>query len=298
MKTKEIFTFVLFCLLIFFTSGQKGCETTQATKRGIDFTIISRPSFLTPGSTIHQGDTFYVGVKIENYDTEERTGKICIRDDVEDTFGGISSHGHGECDLFVVRAAEKKQQEKNIFGQKREEILPGALEVYFPKEREYAYYNLPPLIRPFSASFYVSLQYNEFVEATATLTTGQEQPNVAQEPSLVKVFITKTLHPRSEGYKIDLTIELSKQGTGQIFSPDFSRQNITQFYIRLYNVPLQCFVAGKPVYHEIELQEKKTIKCTGMIYGKQEQSFPLVINLNYGVIIEKKFGFNIVTKEE
>ncbi|MEM1535835.1 MAG: hypothetical protein QXQ82_01445 [Candidatus Pacearchaeota archaeon] len=302
MKIKRIEKFFIICLLIFmlfFVSAQQGCESTQASKQGLGFTLISKPGFLTSGSRLHQEDSFYVGIKIENYDTKERLGTLCIKDDVDEAFGGIQSQGFGECQYFVVRAAEKKQEtKKSFFGQAKEDIKPGVTEVYFPQEQEYKYYGMPVMLQPFSVNLYVSLHYNEMTQATATITTGQEQPNVAQEPALVKVSVLKSLHPRSEGYKIDLTINLVKQGEGKIFLPDFSKENSTQFSVQLYNIPLDCFVAGKPVYGVVELQDTKTIKCSGTIYSRQEQSFPLIVTLNYGVIIDKKFPFSIITKEE
>lgn len=301
MKTKKIFIIVGLFLVLLTISGQKGCETTQAAKQGLDFSIISRPYFLVPGSTIYPGDTFYVGVKIENYDTKERRGRVCVRDSVDDTLGGIPSFGDGDCDLFVVRPAERKQTtKKGVFGQTKEEVIPGVTEVYFPKEGEYFYYNIPPVfnVKPWSTNFFVSLQYLETTQATATITTGEEIPSVGQEPAMVKVSVSKTLHPRKDGYKIDLTIQLTKQQTGKIFLPDFSKENFTQIYIQLIpSVPLQCSVENKPLQNEVEVRETKTIRCSGMIYGKEEKSLFLVVTLNYGVIIEKKFPFNIVTRE-
>lgn len=296
---KRVFIFALLFLLLLLVSAQKGCETTQAAKQGLDFVLISKPGFLTQGSMLHQDDTFYVGVKIENYDTKERFGTLCIRDDVDESFGGISSQGLGECQNFVVRAAEKTQSVKKSFlEQAKESVRPGIIEIYFPQEQEYKYYGMPPMVQPFSANLYASLHYTETTQATATITTGQEQPTVAQEPALVKVSVAKSLYPRTEGYKIDLTITLVKQSGGKVFSPDFSQENVTYFNVQLYNIPLNCFVAGKPIFGIVELQDTKTIKCSGTIYGKQEQSFPLIVTLNYGVVIEKKFSFSIVTKQE
>ncbi|MEM4703095.1 MAG: hypothetical protein QXP53_01265 [Candidatus Pacearchaeota archaeon] len=298
LETKKILVIVSLCVLFIFVSGQQGCQSS-ASKQGLDFTLISRAGFLTAGKTLHQEESFYVGARIENYDFRERSGLICIRDDVDEGFGGISSQGMGECQNFVVRAAEKKKSEKKGLFPSSSEITPGVVEVYYPQEQEYRYFGLPSTVKPYSPNLFVSLQYNEITQATATVTVpGTEHPVAAQEPSLIKASFLKTLYPRSDGYKLDLTVDLTKQSTGKIFLPDFSKENYTQFHIQLYNVPLECSVAGKPVFGEVSIENTRTIKCSGFVYSKNEQSFPLVLTLSYGVILEKKFNFNIKTIEE
>ncbi|UCD21106.1 MAG: hypothetical protein JSW08_00980 [archaeon] len=303
MKIEKILIIIALLALFVFSSAQEaGCGTSDASRTGIDFVLISRPNFLNMGSLLQQGDIFYVGVKIENYDLEERTGTICIRDDIDDSFAGIRSSGFGECQPFVVRAGEREESSGGFLGLTGSSggISPGTVEIFFPQQTEYFYNGMPEMARPYTANLFVSLQYNEMTQATATVTSpGTEQPVMGQDPAAVRVSATKTIHPRTDGYKLDLDIDLIKQTVGQIFLPDFSRGNFTQFHISLIPLTLQCTVSGDPIEGGvIELEDIRKVKCSTTIFNRQEQSFPLVVSLAYGVQLEKKFGFNIKTERD
>ena len=299
MKTGNLFVvFALICLFFFVSAAQSGCQSSQASQTGLDFILISRQGFLNSGSLIHQDDSFYAGVKIENYDLKEHSGMVCVKDDVDDGFGGISSSGLGECQPFVVRAAEKTEAKKGMFGSSAS-LNPGTLEVFYPKDSEYSYRGMPEMLNPYSANIIVSLQYSEVSQSTGTVTLpGTEQPIMAQEPSQISVSAAKTIYPRSQGYLLDLDINFLKQPNARIFLPDFSKENFTQFNVNLVPLNVDCSIQGKPVSGVLDLGETgRTIKCSTFVTGKNDQSFPLVVSLNFGVILEKKFGFNIVTSK-
>lgn len=156
---------VAICLTLFIVSGQQGCEMPQlpgfpggagAEKTGLDFSLISGVGYLTAGKTFNLDETFFVGITIENYDEEAKSGIICIRDTVTDTFGGISSEGSGECKIFNVKAAEVMTEEaKGFFGGTSQQVNPGKTEVYFPEMGEYSFRDIPSMLKPYQADLIV-----------------------------------------------------------------------------------------------------------------------------------------------
>jgi len=300
---KNVFLVLILLIALFVGTAQQGCEQGQGSQQGLDFSLVTKSSFLSAGSTINQEDTFYVGVKIENYDKVERNGFVCIRDDVEDGFGGIVSEGSGECKYFVVMAAQEKEKSSSGsiipgLGGSSSEIEPGIVEIYFPSEnKEYSYSGMPELVKPYSGKISVSLKYQETTQATGTVTVPDESGvAIAQEPALVGAYVNKALHPRGEGYKLDLEINLVKQGNAKIFLPDFSEENKTYFLINLIPLNLECSVTGKPLTGTLDLQTSQKVKCSTELNSKSTQSFPLVIGLTYGAMIEKSYSFSIKTK--
>jgi hypothetical protein len=122
------------CVLLLFVSGIEGCDGgTDASKTGLDFSATTGIDYISAGKTLNLGDSFYVGVKIENYDKQPRTGYVCIRDDVADSFGGIKSE---ECKPFNVKSAETT-------GGKNSKTEPGTMEIDFPSAGEYSYNDIP-----------------------------------------------------------------------------------------------------------------------------------------------------------
>jgi len=302
MKIKSNFFIIVgICIVLAFVSAaDMSCNQSNAAKSGLDFLLVSRPGFINSGSLISQGDIFNVGVHLENYDSKERSGMICLRDDVEDGFGGISSGSLGECQSFVIRAAERTDVKKTgILSSSSSQVNPGILEVFFPSSgQEYSYYGMPEMLNPYTANLYVTVQYNEITDASATITVpGQDQPVMAQEPAMLQVGVVKEIHPRENGYLVDLAITLTKQANAGIYTPDLSRENITQMNINLIPLSIGCSVLGKPFDGTMDVSKTATVKCSAIINNNQAQGFPLVVSLAYGVQIQKSFGFNIKTKQ-
>lgn len=304
-KIRQIFFCVVaLIVLLIFISGQQGCEQqTEAKKTGIDYSLVTGLDYLSAGRILQQGDSFYVGIKIENYDEKERTGQICIRDNIADTHGGILSEGSGECNFFRVRSADVIEKEVSSFGGKtiKKEINPGKTEIYFPEGAEYSFYGLPSMLQPYQGKLFVSLQYRETTQATATITIPDvAQPVLSQDPAPIVISVSKSIHKKQDGYKVDLNIILKKQQKARIFSPDFSQENVTYFNIEMMPQTIQCTISGEPVGNLIEFENERLIKCSTLIYteGEIQQSYPLVIILDYGVAIEKDYPFSIETKIE
>ena len=305
---KYRFIIIALCFFVlFFCLGQQGCEMpgfdkTEARKYGLDYSLISGVDYLSGGKVIQQGETFYVGIHIENYDSIPRTGEVCISDNVADTYGGISSQGSGECKSFYVSAADVVRKETTGITGKRivEQVNPGKTDVYFPVAGMYSYYGLPSSAQPWKQVLYVSVRYLETSRVTGTVTVpypSQEQISLVQEPSPIFVSATKSIHRFSNGYKVDLAISLQKKQPVKIYYD--GQENVTYFAARLEPQILQCFLtSGQPVTDKIIIENERLIKCSSLVYlsGEAQQAYPLVITLNYGVSIDKQYSFGIRTQ--
>lgn len=288
--------------VLIFVSGQQGCEMpggggTQAAKTGIDYTLTIGLDYLTQSKTLQQGDSFYVGVKMENYDKVPRTGQLCIADDVLADYGGI---GDGECRAFSLKAAEITKKEvsgiASVGTRTQETVVPGTEEIDFPEGTEYSYYGLPSMT--YNAKLSVSARYTGESRASGTLTTTTEPLALTQEPAPVLISVTKSVHLRQDSYKIDLDISLKNQQQATIYSPDFSRENTT--YVRIDSpFTLECTTAdGKPIAGFVELEAERLIKCSGLVPVAEKASYPLVITLDYGVELKKDYPFSIKTETQ
>ncbi len=310
MKEKILILILSLSILLLFVCGQVGCPSLpgegEAKRTGLDFSLISGIDYLTGGKVIEQGETFYIGIKIENYDQKPKNGQVCIKDNIDDGFGGVSSEGNGECKLFNVKAAEIiKKETTGITGKKiSEEIKPAVITIYFPETAEYNYNNLPLMLRAYEGKLFVSLRYRQISQATATVTVpGPEQPLLSQEPAPILVSVVKSIRKKQEAYKVDLDVLLRKQQVAKltrIFSWDFSKENVTYFSAEMVPLTMSCTVAGKSITDIIEFENEKLVKCSTPVYLAEEvqQSYPLIITLDYGVALEKSYAFGIKTEEE
>jgi len=293
----EFIAIMLIFSALFVISGQQGCEMgkTQAEKTGIDFSLVSGTDYLGTGKMLNLGDSFYVGVKLENYDKQAKTGMVCIRDNLADSFGGIRQE---ECRPFSVKAAEVKSTE-TAFGKTAEKLEPGTTEVYFPESGDYSYRDIPTMAKPYSAELSVSVRYAATTVASGVISVpDQQQPSIAQEPSPITVAVTKSLHKIQDSYKVNLDITLRKQQDAKIFSADFSQENRTYFSAKLEPQAMECATQdGQPATGYIEFGNERLIKCSSFVYlAAKEESYPLVITLNYGVSIERTYPFSIKTE--
>ena len=275
--------------LLFFVSGIEGCAGgTDASKSGIDFSVTDGIDYLSSGKTLNLGDSFYVGVNIENYDKQTRTGYVCIRDNVADSFDGIKNE---ECRPFSVKSAE-------IIAGKKSSVEPGTTEVTFPSAGEYSYNSIPKMTGFYSAELTVSLKYVESNLASGTVTVPSvQQPAISQESSPIVVSVTESVHKLQDSYKVSLDITLSKQQNVRIFSPDFSSENTTYFSAKLDPNSMSCTTQdGEQANGLVGIKNERLIKCSSIVNPSGEESYPLTINLDYGVSIEKKYAFSIKTE--
>ncbi|MCX8193910.1 MAG: hypothetical protein N3G19_00915 [Candidatus Pacearchaeota archaeon] len=307
INVSNIFIVLFIILLLIFVSGQEGCETSrssekqQAEKAGIDFNLITGVDYLSSGKILEQGENFYVGVHLENYDSKAKSGEICIYDDVSDEYGGIISDG--ECKPFVINAATIIKKETTELASKKivEEIIPGKADVYFPEEGLYKYYGLPSQKTPWQMTLFVSVRYRENSRITGSVKVpdpGYEQLSLLQEPAPLFVSATKSIHKQQDSYKVNLDVSLIKKAPFKIFSPDFKQENVTAFYLKLEPQPTQCFLTtGEPIKEKVFIENERLIKCSSLVHmaGELQRTLPLIIALDYGVAIEKSYSFGIKT---
>lgn len=283
--------------ILLLISGQQGCDMgkTQAEKTGLDFTIVSGTDYLGTGKILNLGDSFYVSVKIENYDKKAQTGFVCIRDNMADSFGGIRDE---ECRPFAVKAAELKEVQTNL-GKSAQQLDPGTTEVSFPASGDYSYHDIPTMAKPYSAELFVDLRYiGKTFASGAVSVPDEQQPIISQDPSPITIAVTKSIHKIQDSYKVNLDVTLRKQQGAKIFSVDFSKENTTYFSAKLAPQTMECATQdGQPAMGYIEFENERLIKCSSLVYlAAKEESYPLIIALDYGVSIEKEYPFSIKTE--
>ncbi len=295
---------LLILLLIFsliFISGQEGCEgSTNAKKTGVDFSLISRQDTLSAGKTLQLGETFYVGIRVENYDKKERQVEVCIQDSISDQYSGITDSGN--CQQQYLPAAEIiKTQSSGTFSSAKEEIVPGVKEVFFPQQGQYSYKDLFKMNQPYSSNLIVTVRYPETSQATTAIyVPNVEQPSLIQDPSQIMVYLQKSVYPQGDAYKVNLDLTFSKNPNSKIFLSDFVTENKTYFDVKMASQSLDCKTTnGIPVGNILEIQKIKTIRCSTLVYqGAQRQDYGFVLTMIYGVVLQKTYGFSINTAQE
>ncbi len=301
-----IFIASLLMVVLFVGMGQEGCSMlgtgtqSNAGKTGVDFSLISRIDTVTSGKSLQPGETFYVGVRVDNYDMKERQIELCIKDTVLDQYGGIT--GQGECQQVYLQAAEKTQKKSNsAFGSStQEEIVPGTKDVYFPQNNQYMYSGLPKMNQAFPAYLIVSIKYPETTEATAAISVPDPtQSSLVQEPSQIYTGLSKSIYAQGDSYKVNLDLNVQKNTATRIYLQDYSEsnENKTYFSTKLRGQPLDCrSTNGQPIGSILELKDSKTIKCSTVLYqSSQRQDYDLIITYIYNVVLEKSYAFSINT---
>lgn len=298
---KKILLLILAALLLI--AGFNGCPVTPTTtKKGLDFSLVVGLDKLSSGKTISVGETFYIHIEVTNYDKVPRVGKVCIRDDQDDIYGGITGE---ECTTFSVEAADVVEEEKKgFFGGKTEKVQPKIGDIYFPSSGDYSYGGLPITQK---AKLFVTLRYAQ--DSIVGSSVAIPEPSSAtleleQEPAPVTVTARKEVTRREDAYKVSLSIQLAKEQQAKIFPPNFREEdeNYLSFKAEMLPKILECKPEG--TYSEeklrqglIQLKTKKYIKCSALIYEEEQTSLPLIITLKYGVELAREFPFTIAVEE-
>jgi hypothetical protein len=291
-KIKEMWAVLLVIVLLILVTGQEGCPgpSEQQGKSGMGFTLIQGVSLLTPPKTLEKNEAFMLGVHVENYNDEDDEGMVCVRDNVADSFAGIPSEGDGDCQSFSVRAAEQTGDDEQV---------PGTTNLYFPStQNQYMYTGFPELNAPYDATVFVSMKYRQDSQATATITTPDEtQPTITQDSQPVRVQVTKSIFLTGDNYRINLEFHLFNTQNVGIYSPDFVEQDKIYFNAEMQPLSLHCTdVNNNPITGLLEFENEKIIKCYALTASRTQQSYPLVVTLDYGVSIDKEYRFGIKTK--
>lgn len=294
MKTITIITIIALSFLLMGVTAIEGCSQTSASKTGLDFSLGTGIDKLSSGKIIDLNSPFYINLKIENYDNKQKSGKICVKDNMDDVYEGVEE----DCTMFNVVAAEKSEGKKSIL-ESSESTVPGTTQMIFPLSGTYKYTGLPTMQ---NAKLTVSAEYSQ--SSTISAPSGISVPlpeteniNLEQEPAPVSVSVEKSVTKRENGYEISLGIRLKKIQDAELYSPDFKDKDYINFKVEMQPQTLDCIPEGtydkeKLNHGLLELKNTKFIRCSALVY-EEEQTWPLQIKLNYGVKIKKEFPFTI-----
>ncbi len=299
MKIQNILIVVLIAGLLIFVSGQEGCPQggSGTAKSGVEYNLVEGISTLTQGKILERGETFKVGIHIDNYDSKDKQGMLCVKDNLADSFQGIPTEGEGDCQSFFVKASQTVKQSQ----QSSSSQVPGTTTLYFPEQGGYNYANLPPALNaPFDAKLLVSLKYRQNSQITGTVTSPDEtQPVLTQDSQPIMTSIKKSVYQEGSDYKINLQLTFIKQAGYDIYSSTFSEKNKVALLVEMPPLNIQCTDLNNNPVSVIDFEEKqneKIIKCFALTSSLTQQSYPLVITLDYGVDLKKEYGFAIKTK--
>jgi len=301
VKSRIKFNIVLIFLVlsVFLVSGQQGCPqggpgqvgqagqtrstSTQSGSLGLDFSFVEGFEYLTQGKKVSSRDFISVNIIIENSGKTPKSGLLCIRDDVEDVYGGVVS----ECKSFRVNGAVYDQDK--FVQTSTENILFGPY-----KYEEF------PLSR--NVNVVASLQYSEQLIQSTTVSVPEpsiERLSVESDPSPIVVSIDKTVSPREDGYRVSLGIELRKSsGELKVTTPDFKKEGLI-LDPKLSFTNLDCEYSD-PTIKFVEFKQKQStnlIRCSALL-PREEITYPLLLSLHYGVEVDKKFSFNLEKEEK
>ncbi len=288
---------ILFLLLsIFIVSGQQGCPpqgggpgtttdgqrqpTTEAQRVGVDFSLVEGIDFIYRGKKIQENEPFSVNFVIENSAELRKGGTICIRDDLEDVYGGIKSE---TCKAFNVGGAVYE-------GGKI--VSVGKTNVVF--EGPYKYVGLPISQ---DINLFIKMRYADMTSASAPVAVPEPQSErlqVTQAPSPLRVTMEKTVSPREEGYLVSLGIEMrNTKSDTSIYTQDYTKKGVI-FNPRFSQTRLECDYTQLAVkYVEIDPSTNtKFIKCSGLL-PREQITYPFVLDLIYGVEVNKKITFRV-----
>jgi len=276
MKKEAILAFAFLILLV---SGADSCQQTGGgliSGGKIDFSLTQSIDTLTAGKSIEQGQQFYVQAKVSN-PGEIKTGKVCISDNIGENYGGISSSSL-ECQPFSVSDGNSEL----IFG-------------------PYTYSNIPTSSA--SAVLFVYMDYNQKSRAESAVNVPLpefEMMNLRQGQDPILVSVNKSIRRQDQGYKVDLGISLKPNSPSdakmKIFSPDFSKENLSVIEIIMGEQALDCVSGIEKISREANIGREKFIRCSTISnLGKEEQSlYPFVLTLDYGVRVSREYQFTII----
>ena len=296
IKREVLIVIALLSLLIV---GASGCELpgsgTTSSKNGLDFSLVSGFDKISSGKVINLGDSMKVHIKIENYDKKERSGEICIRDDLDDAYGGITS----QCSPFLVGEAEVTGASGGFFGA-TEQVQPGTTEILLPTGGEFVYTGLPVTQ---TANIYITASYEQESRIEAPNGVAVPSPEVetvqlSQDPAPITASIEKSISRQQDAYKLNLGITLTKQQAVEVFSPGFGKKGVLSFKADMFTKTLICEPSGSydpQLFTQglVEIESKKFINCFTLVDATEQTTWPLRLDVNYGVKLEKSFQFTI-----
>ncbi len=304
-KRINIFLFAI-AIASLFLMGQTGCSTVQtqqgttgttqttqyqstsASSYGLDFSLIPGVGFLSEGSKITLGESFNVGAHIENFDSAQKSGTICVKDDVDDAYGGVES----PCTAvpFYVGGAQTDVNGKVT--------KASSTDIIFPSSGYYSYHEFPFISQSSQgAKLFVELQYPESTTSQASIAVPQPQTETVsfQQPAApVTLGIEKTVTSEENNYRVNMKITFTDQMSNtEIWTPDFKKKGL-QMQAQLSSYPLDCSSGGTALQgNYVDMQGgTKFITCSALV-PKEQITHVLLIKLDYGVKLDRTVSFTI-----
>jgi len=272
---KEVY-FLIFLFAFILTFG--GCAPQQQQQTGLSIEFMSGAGYITNGKTILEKEPFRIGLKIVNYDEKEKRGMICVYDDQNDYYGGISK----DCKEFYVGKAVKNK-----------ENIPYTTQTFFPEQGYYNYINLPFDISP---EIFIETIYNQDTMLTTLLTyPTPERESFSVSDEFITLNIEKSIHKAESGHEIYLSINLRKNKEVNI---SYNQQNTLFFSIEARPLAFTCNTPLKQFGNSgiIDLEKENFIRCNALTLTESYEAIPSQINLKYQAIEKNKIRFNVKKK--
>jgi len=270
--------------LMLFLLGADGCPApgelgegvaTEAAKYGMDFALIPGIGYLSGGKEIVQGDTFYVYVKIENYDKKAKSGNICVRDSLEAVYGGIID----ECRQFSIGAAIAED----------ESVKPAEVKMLFGP---YSYHDIKIELLEAKAFVTASYVHQSIADGSFTILPEQETLKLNQLPSPIEIRAEKGVTLKDDQYNVRLKITFTKKLEAEIKSADFKKKGMA-FTPTLFYHRLNC---GEKWENFVGMTDDKnfiSVNCFALLPKEEEVPYILQLVADYGVEQREEINFKI-----
>jgi len=254
--------------------------------KGLVVNLLTSPNI--QGETLNENEGFTVIVDVFNYLTSPIQGRICLRDKMTDSFGGVLS-GSENCDNLNLDPAESFEDNKKLF--------PDQITFDFPLAGEYRYNNLD--IISLDNQLFVDLFYELETQNTGTACVERRGLNKCEAsqnlnlqsqdvPLDVKSIVASPSY-RSNEIILNTIITLSKKEQGEILTPgsildpSFGTDQKIRLDVEIDRQPADCqsLVSG---YIEFKKgQNEKVIKCSSSVRVPLEyESIPVTVKMEYG----------------
>src|SRR3989344_6862037 len=254
-------TIILVALLIFLTActGLNSRSTTSGTPDGIKISFLE----LQPRDELRIGETFDIGLEIENKADCDVAGQVCIRDLFTSSISGVQD----QCQEFELRKKDITADSKKIYF--TDNVYNSAIGDLKSTIIATASYSCNVQLNP-QLCIKSSIDDESFCKNRETL--SQNTLGLKTAPITI-TQIDKLLIPQSNNVKMEVTLHLRKMSEGELEGP----LGIALTYEGHGN--LQCRNIDNLLWEEKDTE--KIIKCEIPLNVKDVEDNPLIINLNY-----------------
>jgi len=253
-------TIFLAIVLIFLTAcNGTNQSTSSGTPDGVKISFLE----LQPRSELRIGETFDIGLELENRADCNVQGQICVRDLFTSSISGVQD----QCQEFELSKKDITIDSKKFyFTDNAYNVEIGDLRSTIFATATYScniQLNPQLCIKP-------SIEDESFCKNRETL--SQNTLGLKSAPITI-TQIEKLLIPQSNNIKMEVTLHLRKMAIGNIEGPLGISLNYEGYG------SLQCRDLDKLEWEEKDTE--KIIKCEIPLNVKDIEDNPLIINLNY-----------------